>query len=147
MKLTSVAFEDRGQIPEKYSCNGDNPTSPPLAIDDVPPNAASLVLLVDDPDAPGPIFHHWVVWNISPSVATIGEGLPPRGVQGQNSLKKVGWTPPCPPNGEHRYIFTLYALDTMLTLPEDSAHDDVREAMQGHVVGRTELIGLYGGSK
>jgi len=145
MKLTSRAFAHREEIPKKYSCHGEHPTSPPLEFEEVPSATQTLVLLVDDPDAPGTTFHHWVVWNIPPTVSTLGEGLPPHGNEGHNSLGRRGWTPPCPPDGEHRYIFALHALDTTLVLSEGADHDAVQAAMEGHVLARAELIGLYGG--
>jgi len=99
MKITSSAFQQGGNIPSKFSCDGAN-TSPPLQISDVPPETKSVVLIVDDPDAPSGLFTHWAVWNISPQTSTIAEGNAPKGVHGTNDFGKSGYGGPCPPSGE-----------------------------------------------
>lgn len=142
MKITSSAFAHNESLPPDHTCDGKG-VSPPLAISDVPADAKSLVLLFDDPDAPAGTFDHWVVWNIDTSVAAITQGETPPGVVGKNSGGGNAYFPPCPPTGEHRYTFKLYALDTLLSLPAGSKKVDVERAMEGHVLDSTELIGRY----
>src|SRR5437899_11902207 len=110
MKITSSAFQEGGNIPSKFSCDGAD-TSPPLQISDIPSGAKSLVLIIDDPDAPSGLFTHWAVWNISPQTSTIDEGRTPKGVQGTNDSGKSGYGGPCPPSGTHRYYFKIFATD------------------------------------
>ena len=151
MTLTSPAFENGEQIPSKYTCEGEN-LSPPLAWEGVPEGTKSLVLILDDPDAPDPeapkmVWVHWVVYNIPPDIKNLPEnvsraGLAPGIALGMNDFKKTGYGGPCPPVGRHRYFHKLYALDTTLNL-EEATKADVEEAMQGHVLARTELIGTY----
>jgi Raf kinase inhibitor-like YbhB/YbcL family protein len=142
-KIVSPAFEQNGQISPKYTCDGDN-VNPSLRIENVPPSAKSLTLIVDDPDAPGRTWVHWVVWNIPPSTGEIEEDSAPKGaVQGMNDFRKNHYGGPCPPSGTHRYFFKLYALDTVLQLDARSTKSDLEGAMRGHILGKTELIGLY----
>ena len=146
MKITSSAFQQGGNIPSKFSCDGAN-TSPPLQISDVPPEAKSLVLIVDDPDAPGGLFTHWAVWNISPQTSTIAEGSTPKGVQGTNDFGKSGYGGPCPPSGTHRYYFRIFALDRELDLPSGAKRSQLDAAMKGHVIAKGELMGRYARKK
>ena len=111
--VKSPAFEANKQLPKKYCCDGQE-INPPLKIDGVPEEAKTLVLIVDDPDAPSGTFDHWVVWNIPASMANIGENTVP-GMEGLNSARAQGYMGPCPPSGTHRYFFKVYALDTALT--------------------------------
>jgi len=141
MKITSSAFENNKSIPAKYTCQGDD-VNPPLEISGIPNGTKSLVLVVDDPDAPMGTWDHWIVWNIKPDTAKIGEGDVP-GVQGMNSFGKQDYGGPCPPSGTHRYMFKLYALDTELNLSESAHKSDVERAMKGHILAQTKLIGLY----
>ncbi len=150
MKLTSPAFESDGKIPRKYTCDGAN-VNPPLKIEDVPANAESLVLIMDDPDIPQfvkekygiQVWDHWIVFNIPSTVKGIGEGEAPAGIQGKNTGGKNAYAGPCPPDREHRYFFKLYALDTTLNLPVGVAKAEVEKAMAGHIVTKAELIGRY----
>ena len=142
MKLTSAAFVNNGLIPSEFTCDGSD-TSPPLAISEVPKNAKSLALIMDDPDAPIGIFVHWVVWNIPPDIREIRKGAEPSGVQGKTDFRKSGYGGPCPPSGIHRYFFKLYALDTLLDLPEGLSKKDVEKAMQGHIIEKAELVSTY----
>lgn len=144
MKLTSPAFVHNGAIPSEFTCDG-NDLSPPLSISDVPPNAKSLALINDDPDAPVGTWDHWVVFNIPPSTKSIPEGTEPQGTAGKNSWGRTGYGGPCPPSGTHRYFFKLYALDTILNLPEGSTKKDLERAMQGHIVAQAQLMGTYKG--
>jgi hypothetical protein len=140
MKLTSSEFLDNQQIPKKFTCQGED-VSPELKIAEVPDGVKSLALIMDDPDAPGGTFVHWVVYNIA-LTGRIGEGAVP-GTQGMNDFGKQGYGGPCPPSGTHRYVFKLYALDDNLDLPEGLSKEDLEKAMADHVLAQTELIGLY----
>ena len=142
MKLTSPVFTHNGNIPSEYTCDGSG-LSPPLTISDVPANAKSLVLISDDPDAPVGTWDHWVVFNIPQSTKEIQKGTEPQGTSGRNSWDRTGYGGPCPPSGTHRYFFKLYSLDTELNLPEGSTKKQVEVAMQGHIIVKAELIGLY----
>src|SRR6476660_7022585 len=134
MKITSSVFQQGGNIPSKFSCDGAN-TNPPLQISDVPAEAKGLVLIVDDPDAPGGLFTHWAVWNISPQISTIPEGSAPKGVHGTNDFGKSGYGGPCPPSGAHRYYFKIFALDRQLKLRAGAKRKEVDAAIKGHVIG------------
>jgi Raf kinase inhibitor-like YbhB/YbcL family protein len=146
MKITSSAFQQGGNIPSKFSCDGAN-TSPPLQISDVPSGAKSLVLVVDDPDAPSGLFTHWTVWNIPPQTSTIAEGSTPKGVQGTNDFGKSGYGGPCPPSGAHRYYFKIFALDRELDLPSGAKRSQLDAAMKGHVIAQGQLMGRYSRKK
>jgi Raf kinase inhibitor-like YbhB/YbcL family protein len=139
--VKSQAFEAGKQIPKKYTCDGDD-VNPPLAIENVPKETKTLVLAVDDPDAPSGTFDHWIVWNIPASTNKIAENSSP-GKEGQSSFGNNGYGGPCPPSGTHRYFFKLYALDTELKLAPSAKKKDVEKAMQGHVLAKGELIGTY----
>ncbi len=144
MKIRSPIFSHNGIIPVKYSCDEEG-ASPPLQISEMPAEAKSLALIVDDPDAPATGgFVHWVAFNIDPSVNTIEENsAPPGAVEGMNSFGKAGYVSPCPPSGTHRYQFKLYALDTMLKLDSSAGREDVERAMEGHILSEALLVGLY----
>ncbi len=150
MQITSAAFVDSTPIPDRYTCQGED-INPPLEITGVPVGTESLVLIVDDPDAPDPaapkvVWEHWVLWNIAPNTSAIGAGMVPAGsIQGTNSWGRTDYGGPCPPIGTHRYFFKLYALDTTLALGTTSIKADVETAMQGHVLTQAQLLGLYGG--
>ena len=140
MKIRSSAFKHNEPIPRRHTCQGED-ISPELIIEEVPPGTDSLVLIMDDPDAPGKTFDHWIVYDI-PVTDRIEEGAMP-GTQGFNHFGKCNYGGPCPPSGTHRYFFKLYALDEMLSLPEGLGKGDVQNAMQGHILDQAELIGLY----
>lgn len=143
LKLTSTAFQHNEMIPSLYTCDGED-ISPPLQIEGVPEEAKSLVLIMDDPDATGGrTWDHWVVFNLQPVTDNIQQGKEPDGVAGKNSWGRTGYGGPCPGSGTHRYFFKLYALDTVLDLPESSTKAEIEEAMVGHVLDKTEMIGLY----
>ena len=130
-------------IPSKYTCDGENINSP-FQIADVPSAAKSLVLISDDPDAPMGTWVHWTVWNIPLETKEIGENSAPIGaVEGITSFGNKGYGGPCPPSGTHRYFFKLYALDKALDLPPSAKASDIEKAMTGHILDKTELIGLY----
>lgn len=143
MKITSSAFEHTTSIPKKFTCDGEN-INPPLEFSDVPEGTKALILIVDDPDAPGGTWVHWTVWNISPDAAGIVENsIPSGGIEGVTSFGSSGYGGPCPPSGEHRYFFKLFALDTELDLSTESDKETLEEAMVGYVIDKSELIGLY----
>jgi len=143
MTVTSPAFSGGGEIPAKFTCNGQG-SSPELRISGTPPGAKSLVLIADDPDAPGGVFTHWLVWNIDPQTTRLGENSVPAGaLEGTNDFSKRSYGPPCPPSGTHRYIFKIFALDRPLELKAGARRADVDAAMRGHVLTQGELIGRY----
>lgn len=142
MKIESPAFQHNENLPSIYTCDGGG-TTPPLIFGDVPEGAKSLVLFFDDPDAVTGTFDHWVVWNIPVTTIEIKEGETPQGVVGKNSSGQNNYFPPCPPSGQHRYTFTVYALDTLLDVPSLSSKEMVKKAMDGHILDSSTLIGLY----
>lgn len=140
MEITSSVFENHGKIPKKYTCQGDD-INPPLMIRNIPEGTVSLALVLDDPDAPGQTWDHWVMWNIKP-VEVITENSVP-GKQGKNSWGNNNYGGPCPPSGTHRYFFKLYALACELALPEGAIKSELEAAMANHILETSELIGLY----
>ncbi|MGD0329323.1 MAG: YbhB/YbcL family Raf kinase inhibitor-like protein [Nitrososphaeria archaeon] len=138
--ISSSAFQNNGRIPKKYTCDGED-VNPPLKIEGVPENAKSLALIVDDPDAPMGTWVHWVVWDIS-NVSEIKENSVP-GIEGENSFGRHKYGGPCPPSGTHRYFFKVYALDTWLNIPAKSKKKDVEGSLEGHILAKGEMIGLY----
>ncbi len=148
INITSAAFENNAMIPSQYTCDGQN-TSPPLSWTGVPAGAKSLAMTLEDPDAPSGLFVHWVIFNMPPSLTGLPAAVPndaklPDGtIQGLNGAGKPGYTGPCPPSGVHRYFFRVYALDTMLNLPETANRDDLFKAVQGHVLGWGQLNSRY----
>jgi Raf kinase inhibitor-like YbhB/YbcL family protein len=144
MKLTSPAFADGAMIPVLYTCKG-NEISPPLEISGIPAGTKSLALILEDPDAPAGTWDHWVAFNIDPKTTTIPEGAASTtGTLGSNTGGNAAYESPCPPFGMHRYIFTLYALSTTLSLSEGSSKSAVTSAMNGDVLGIAELMGKFG---
>ncbi|MBI2653981.1 YbhB/YbcL family Raf kinase inhibitor-like protein [Candidatus Woesearchaeota archaeon] len=142
MKITSSAFVNNGVMPSEFTCDGED-LSPLLSISDVPSNAKSLVLIMDDPDAPVGTWDHWIVFNMPASTKEIPKGTEPDGIAGRNSWGRTGYGGPCPPSGTHRYFFKLYALDTELNLPEGTTKKEIERAMQGYIIAQAQLIGLY----
>ncbi len=150
LKITSSAFTDGGTIPAKYTCEGDD-LSPPLAWTGVPAGAKSLVLIVDDPDAPDPkaprmTYVHWVLYDLPPDSTGLAEDvdkLPAGALAGKNDWRRADYGGPCPPIGRHRYFFKLYALDTKLSSLVNPTKLDVVTAMQGHVLAEAQMIGTY----
>jgi Raf kinase inhibitor-like YbhB/YbcL family protein len=139
--VKSPAFENGKPIPTKYTCDGAN-VNPPLTIDGIPEETKTLVLTVDDPDAPMGTFNHWVVWNIPPTTRKIEENTFP-GTRGISTSGKHTYDGPCPPYETHRYFFKVYALDIKLNLKLNSTIKDVEKAMKGHTLAEGELVGLY----
>lgn len=143
MIITSPAFAGNSIIPRQYTCDGDG-VSPALTFDSVPANTKSLILIMDDPDAPGQTYVHWVIFNIVPETKGIGEnGLPDNVQLGKTSAGQTAYVPPCPPSGTHRYFFRVYALDTVLDFKTGASRDDLERALNGHVLDQGELVGLY----
>ena len=140
MKLTSPEFQNNKLIPKKFTCQGDD-VNPPLVIEDIPKDAKSLALIVDDPDATTGTWVHWIVFDI-PVVSKIEENSIP-GKQGTNDFGRKDYGGPCPPSGTHRYFFKIYALKEKLNLDEGSRKEDLEEIMQEHILAKAELIGLY----
>ncbi len=142
-KLSSPAFADGGSIPQKHTCQGDS-ISPELNWSEAPAGAKSFALIMDDPDAPGGTFTHWVLFDMPAGTQQLAEGTGPIGVGGNNSSSQIGYTGPCPPSGSHRYYFRLYALDVpSLNLKEGAARSEVEAAMKNHIVGTAETMGRY----
>ncbi len=144
LQLTSNAFSEGKTIPRKHTCDGED-ISPHLAWTGVPQGAQSLALIMDDPDAPGRTFVHWVLYDIPPEVSELPEGVQKVGVAGTNSYRRSGYNGPCPPSGPaHRYFFKLYALDKQLNLAPGATKADLEAAMHGHVLAWGQLMGKYG---
>jgi Raf kinase inhibitor-like YbhB/YbcL family protein len=138
LSVTSTTFSDGGMIPAKYTCTGDD-INPPIDISNVPAAAQSLALIMDDPDAPGGTWVHWVMWDFTGQIA---EDSAP-GTEGTNSWGNTNYGGPCPPSGTHRYVFKVYALDTKLNLPATTTKKDLERAMEGHIITQGQLIGRY----
>jgi Raf kinase inhibitor-like YbhB/YbcL family protein len=139
--LSSPAFAEGEVIPTEYSCDGSD-TSPQLDIAGIAPGTVSLVLIMDDPDAPGGTWDHWLAFNIEPT-ETIARGEETIGTSGRNSWDEIGYGGPCPPSGSHRYFFRVFALDSILYLDEGADKATVTAAMKGHTLEIAELIGVY----
>jgi Raf kinase inhibitor-like YbhB/YbcL family protein len=143
VSVATSAFQAGGDIPAKFTCNGAN-VNPELKINGVPNEAKSLVLIVDDPDAPRGLFTHWMLWNIDPKTTDIGENsVPAGGVQGTNDFGKRNYSGPCPPSGTHRYFFKIFALDMKLDLKPNARRADLDAAMKSHILGQGELMARY----
>jgi Raf kinase inhibitor-like YbhB/YbcL family protein len=148
MILESTAFRDGGDVPRRYTCDGED-ASPPLAWREVPEGTRTLVLMVEDPDAPKGTWIHWVVFNLPTSIARLPEaasgsgGLPTGAVEGTNSWARLGYGGPCPPSGSHRYFFRLFALDCALALSPGATAEKVARAREGHVLAEATLMARY----
>jgi Raf kinase inhibitor-like YbhB/YbcL family protein len=148
MELTSTAFAPGEPIPRRYTCDGED-ISPPLQWSDPPQGTQSFALIADDPDAPVGTWVHWVLYNLPAETGILPEAIPPDadlsdGSQhGKNSWRRLGYGGPCPPSGTHRYFFKLYALDTVLDLAAGASKKQVLQAMEGHILAQTELMGIY----
>jgi len=152
LEITSSSFAHQGEIPRKYTCEGTD-VSPPLSWSGIPGGTKSLALIVEDPDAPDPAapkmtWIHWVLYNIPPTTSGLPEAvassnLPPGTLEGKNDWNRTGYGGPCPPIGRHRYFHKLYALDTVLPDLGKPSKAALEKAMEGHTLGRAELIGTY----
>ena len=141
MKLSSPAFANGDTIPVQFTCDGSD-VSPPLQLSDIPEQAVSLVLVVDDPDAPNGVWDHWIAYDVVP-LEMIDEAVVALGTPGTNSWGRTGYGGPCPPSGTHRYYFTVYALDTGLGLPSRADKTEVLQSLAGHVLAEAILMGRY----
>lgn len=142
MRITCPDFKHNERVPEKYTCVGDN-ISPPLRFEDIPRNTESLVLLMEDPDAPGKTFTHWLVYDIPPMTVSVPADVAPPGAAGVNDFGSLNYGGPCPPSGTHHFHLRLFALDTRLNEPEGLRREMVLERIKGHVLDQAELIGLF----
>ena len=141
-------FAAGGPIPRKYTCDGED-ISPPLQWSSAPQDTQSFALIADDPDAPIGTWVHWVLYNLPGGTCALPEAilpdanLPDGSRHGKNSWGRLGYGGPCPPSGTHRYFFKLYALDAVLELPAAASKEELLQAMEGHILAQTELMGLY----
>jgi hypothetical protein len=142
MKITSPSFAEGEIIPDKFGCKAEN-VSPELNFSDIPVKAKNLVLIMDDPDAPMGTFTHWIVFNVPSDTSRLKENASINYPQGTTDFGKTGYGGPCPPSGTHRYYFTLYALDIPLDLSTGARLDEVKNAMQGHIIDKAQLMGKY----
>lgn len=143
MKISSSAFEEGGEIPQKFAKKGGN-KSPALKIEDVPEGAKSLALIVDDPDAPSGLFTHWILFNMSPGTKEIHEdSAPVMATQGRNDYGDIGYGGPQPPSGEHRYFFKLYALNAVLPLSRGVKRSEIDKAIEGHIIDEAQTMGRF----
>lgn len=145
MQITSFAFKNNETLPTKYTCEGEN-INPPLEISDTPENAKSLVLIIDDPDAPAGLWTHWTIWNIDPKTKEIKENsVPVNSKEGITSFKNTGYGAPCPPKntGVHRYFFKIYAIDKTLDLPTSTTSESLYKKIENSILDKAEIIGLY----
>jgi Raf kinase inhibitor-like YbhB/YbcL family protein len=143
LRIWSPAYENNGNISEKYTCDGPN-TNPPLKIDNIPPQSRSLVLIFDDIDAPRGSYVHWILWNIDPTIKEIRENSVPEGaVQGMNDFKRQDYGGPCPPGRAHRYVFKIYALDSLLDINPNSSKKDLEKAIEKHRIAQAQWMGVY----
>ncbi len=149
MTLESTAVSEGDTVPTEYTCDGED-TSPDLSWSDIPEGTESFALIMDDPDAPSGTFTHWLVFDIPSSTTNLQENFPEKltinAKEGLNDFSESGYGGPCPPEGQnHRYIFTLYALDLeTLGLAEGASRAEIEAAMLGHVIGRATLTAMYG---
>ena len=148
--ISSPSFQNGKDIPKKFTCDGED-VSPALSWTDPPPGSKSFALIADDPDAPRGTWTHWVLFDLPSATTSLPEGVPKvaeltgGGRQGTNDFPKIGYGGPCPPPGKpHRYFFKLYALDSQLNLKAGASKQEVEQAMQNHILGKTELMGKYG---
>jgi len=149
LSLSSTAFKEGDRIPIKYTCDGED-ISPPLVWSEPPQKTQAIALTVDDPDAPGGVFTHWVLFNVPGNVRQLGEGVPAQerlqngALQGKNDFGRIGYGGPCPPRGPaHRYRFTVYALDKPLDLKPGASKKQLLDAMKGHILAQGQLLGTY----
>ena len=151
-EIKSSAFNNGSAIPSKYTCDGQD-VSPPLNWSGAPSGTKSFALIADDPDAPVGTWVHWVAWNIPATAAGLKEALEKNAAltdgtrQGLSDFKRAGYGGPCPPSGTHRYMFKLYALDTVIDLDQTTTKAKLETAMKGHVLAQTTLMGTYSRSK
>jgi Raf kinase inhibitor-like YbhB/YbcL family protein len=142
LTVSSSAFNDYTNIPIKYTCDGEN-INPPITIQNIPEGTKSIVLIVEDPDAPIRTWVHWIVWNIPPTNNVKEKLMSVLGVNGTNDFGKKMYIGPCPPSGVHRYFFKVYALNDLFKLNSTATKVDLEKEMSSHIIGFGELVGLY----
>lgn len=145
LTVTSAAFQAGDHIPDIYTCDGKN-FSPPISWSEVPLNSKSIVLIVDDPDAPKGAWVHWIAFNLPPHLTELPQNASIKdlgGLEGTTSFESTGYGGPCPPSGSHRYYFKIYALDTILDLEPSIGKQELVQAMQGHILAEGQLMGIY----
>ena len=148
MFVESPAFANGGEIPARYGCHGED-ISPPLVFGNIPEEARSLALVVEDPDAPSGLFVHWVLYDLPATLRGLPEGVPPspeleHGIrQGRNDFGRIGYGGPCPPDRPHRYFFRLFALDRVPDLPPGATREQLLAAIRGHILAEADLMGIY----
>lgn len=148
INVGSTAFTEGGMIPKQYTCDGAD-MSPSLSWSRMPEGTKSIAVIADDPDAPGGMWVHWVVYNLPPDLTGLPENVPPQktlangGIQGQTDFRRIGYGGPCPPSGTHRYFFKVYALDAVLDLAPGAIKKRLLNAMEGHILAEGELMGKY----
>ena len=146
MKLTSSAFDNNSIIPKKYGYKHGN-ISPPLKFEDIPEGTKSLVLIIDDPDAMeavGKVWSHWIIWNISPNISEFPENsIPENCLEGKTDFGEIGYGGPAPPDKEHRYVFKLYAIKSILPNPKGSSKQEIENSIQNQILEKTELYGKF----
>lgn len=143
MNIISAVFQYGELIPARYTCDGDD-INPSFVFSDIPKEAKSLVMIMDDPDSPIGNWVHWTMWNIDPKIGIMPENERLQGVsEGMTNFGTSGYGGPCPNKGTHRYFFNLYALDTFLDLPSNTTKNELMEAMRGHILAEAELMGKY----
>lgn len=141
MQITSE-FPNNGDIPPKYTCDGEN-VAPPLKISNIPPEAKTLAVIVDDPDAPSKTWIHWLLFNVMVTSSEMEIKNGSIGTEGINDFKKIGYGGPCPPSGTHHYHFKVYALPGELALSKGATKEEVEGEIEGRVLSKAELVGLY----
>jgi Raf kinase inhibitor-like YbhB/YbcL family protein len=147
MQIISTAFDDNALIPPQYTCDGKG-YNPPITFHEIPEETVSLILFMEDPDAPGNVFTHWLLYNMPKEIVQIEENQTPSHTkEGMNSIGTIGYVAPCPPSNTHRYIFTLFALNTFLDLPNGSSKEQIEESMKNHIITTAKLTGIYSKNK
>lgn len=148
MKITSSAFDEGAMIPKKHTCD-DVDVSPPLYFTNVPEGAKTIALICDDPDAPMGTWVHWVLYNLPANIDELSENIPADETlsngakQGTSDFGRIGYGGPCPPGGNHRYYFKVYALDKELDLEPGATKDKLLKAMEGKILAEGQLMGKY----
>lgn len=148
IKVKSAVFDEGEPIPTRYTCSGVD-VSPPLNWGPLPENTVSIAIICEDPDAPGGLWTHWVIFNLPADVENLTEHVMGRenldngAIQGLNDFGRVGYGGPCPPSGTHRYFYKVYALDVKLDLPARSTRKELLEAMDGHILDQGQIMGYY----
>ncbi len=143
MTISSTSFSNQGKIPKKYTCDDAN-VNPPLTFNAIPPSSRSLLVIAEDRDSNPKDFTHWTIFDLNPSINGLNENsVPDQATEGVNSFGNIGYDGPCPPNGTHRYVFKLFALDSVLGLERGAKKEEILSKIQGHILDEAELVGTY----